>query len=124
MEQLLIVEDDIGLNQGLCKSLKADDRQIISCHDLKAAREQLLCGSVSLILLDINLPDGSGLELLREVKENMPGVPVILLTANDTDLDIVMLRRLTMKALQKVSKFLSDYTSIVVIAIPQGIPRS
>lgn len=89
MEQLLIIEDDIGLNQGLCKALKADDRQIISCHDLKAAREQLLCGSVSLILLDINLPDGSGLELLREVKENLPGVPVILLTANDTDLDIV-----------------------------------
>ena len=28
MEQLLIVEDDIGLNQGLCKALKADDRQI------------------------------------------------------------------------------------------------
>ena len=84
MEQLLIIEDDIGLNQGLCKALKADDRQIISCHDLKAAREQLLCGGVSLIL-----PDGSGLELLREVKENMPGVPVILLTANDTDLDIV-----------------------------------
>ena len=49
----------------------------------------MLCGGVSLILLDINLPDGSGLELLREVKENMPGVPVILLTANDTDLDIV-----------------------------------
>ena len=89
MEQLLIIEDDIGLNQGLSKALKADDRQIISCHELKAAREQLLCGSVSLILLDINLPDGSGLELLREVKENTPYIPVILLTANDTDLDIV-----------------------------------
>ena len=89
MEQLLIVEDDIGLNQGLCKALTADDRQIMSCQDLKTAKEQLLCGGVSLILLDINLPDGSGLELLREIKENMPGVPVILLTANDTDLDIV-----------------------------------
>ena len=89
MEQLLIIEDDIGLNQGLCKALKADDRQMISCHNLKTAREQLLCGSVSLILLDINLPDGSGLELLREVKENTPYIPVILLTANDTDLDIV-----------------------------------
>ena len=59
MEQLLIVEDDIGLNQGLCKALKADARQIISCQDLKTAKEQLLCGGVSLILLDINLPDGS-----------------------------------------------------------------
>ena len=85
MEQLLIVEDDIGLNQGLCKALKVDDRKVISCKDLKTAKEQLLCGGVSLILLDINLPDGSGLELLREVKETTPGIPVILLTANDTD---------------------------------------
>ena len=92
MEQLLIIEDDIGLNQGLSKALKADDRQIISCQDLKAAKEQLLCGGVSLILLDINLPDGSGLELLREVKENLPGIPVILLTANDTDLDIGLIK--------------------------------
>ena len=80
---------DIGLNQGLCKALKVDDRKVISCKDLKTAKEQLLCGGVSLILLDINLPDGSGLELLREVKENTPYIPVILLTANDTDLDIV-----------------------------------
>ena len=68
MEQILIIEDDIGLNQGLSKALKADDRQIISCHDLKAARGQLLCGSVSLILLDINLPDGNGLDFLKELE--------------------------------------------------------
>ena len=48
MEQLLIVEDDIGLNQGLCKALKVDDRKIISCQDLKTAKEQMLCGGVSL----------------------------------------------------------------------------
>ena len=42
MEQLLIIEDDTGLNQGLSKALKADDRQIISCRDLKTAKEQLL----------------------------------------------------------------------------------
>lgn len=89
MEQLLIIEDDKGLNQGLSKALKADNRKIISCQDLKTAREQLLCGSVSLVLLDINLPDGSGLELLREIKENESEIPVILLTANDTDMDIV-----------------------------------
>ncbi|MEE1281121.1 MAG: response regulator transcription factor [Acutalibacteraceae bacterium] len=89
MEQLLIVEDDKGLNQGLSKALKTDNRQIISCPDLKTAREQLLCSSVSLILLDINLPDGNGLDLLREIKESTPDIPVIMLTANDTDMDIV-----------------------------------
>lgn len=89
MEQLLIVEDDKGLNQGLSKALKADNHQIISCENLKTARDQLLCGEVSLVLLDINLPDGSGLDLLQEIKTNMPNIPVILLTANDTDMDIV-----------------------------------
>ncbi len=89
MEQLLIIEDDIGLNQGLSKALKADDRQIISCYNLSGAREQLLCGRVSLILLDINLPDGNGLDFLKEIKEKAPDIPVILLTANDTDMDIV-----------------------------------
>lgn len=89
MEQLLVVEDDAGLNQGLCRALKADGRQMISCQNIKAAREQLLCSEVSLVLLDINLPDGSGLDLLREIKANTPWLPVILLTANDTELDIV-----------------------------------
>ena len=68
MEQLLIVEDDIGLNQGLCKALKADALQIISCQDLKTAKEQLLCVGVSMILLDINLPDGDGFSLFRALR--------------------------------------------------------
>lgn len=89
MEQLLIVEDDRGLNQGLCRALKSENRQVISCHNLKSAREQISCSGVSLVLLDINLPDGSGLDFLRELKESNPALPVILLTANDTDMDIV-----------------------------------
>lgn len=89
MEQLLIVEDDKDLNRGLCRALKQTDRHVTACPNLKSAREQLSCGGVSLVLLDINLPDGSGLTLLREIKMNTPKLPVILLTANDTDLDIV-----------------------------------
>ncbi|MBO5247583.1 MAG: response regulator transcription factor [Eubacterium sp.] len=89
MKQLLIVEDDAGLNQGLCKALKTDDRLLTSCRDLKSAREQLLCGNADLVLLDINLPDGNGMDLLQEIKANTPELPVILLTANDTDMDIV-----------------------------------
>lgn len=89
MEQILIIEDDMGLNQGLCRALKSENRQVISCLNLKTAREQLLCGGVSLVLLDINLPDGSGLDFLQELKAADPVRPVILLTANDTDMDIV-----------------------------------
>lgn len=89
MDQLLIVEDDRELNRGLCKALKAENRQVISCLNLKSAREQLLCSKVSLVLLDINLPDGSGLDFLAELKSADPSRPVILLTANDTDMDIV-----------------------------------
>ena len=89
MEQILIIEDDIALNKGLCKALTTDNRQPISCTDIRSAREQILCSMPSLILLDINLPDGSGLDFLKELKKGSDSIPVILLTANDTDLDIV-----------------------------------
>lgn len=90
MQQILIIEDDRALNQGLCKALKTDnssiqvssglyasatDRQIVSCENLKDAKEQLLCGMPALILLDINLPDGSGLDFLQSIKEGLPGLP-------------------------------------------------
>lgn len=89
MDQILIIEDDKGLNQGLCKALKTDSRQVISCINLQAAKEQLLCQTPNLILLDLNLPDGNGLTLLRELRGKSENPPVILLTANDTDEDVV-----------------------------------
>lgn len=89
MQQLLIVEDDKELNKGLCMALKSSDRQVTSCLNLQSAREQLWVQNPDLVILDINLPDGSGLNLLQEIKEKSPFLPVILLTANDTDMDIV-----------------------------------
>jgi DNA-binding response OmpR family regulator len=88
MKQLLIVEDDRELSRGLCLALKDQELQIISCYDLKSARSQLASGKTDLVLLDINLPDGSGLELLSEIKA-VNNLPVILLTANDTEMDVV-----------------------------------
>ena len=90
MKQLLIiVEDDKSLNQGLCKALADQNRQVISCQNIHAAREQLALGGAALVLLDINLPDGNGLDFLQEIKAASPSLPVIMLTANDTDMDIV-----------------------------------
>lgn len=88
-EQLLIVEDDRELNRGLCSALKAPGRNVVSCLNLREAREQLLCGGILAVILDVNLPDGSGISLLREIKEKDSELPVLLLTANDLDSDIV-----------------------------------
>ena len=89
MDQILIIEDDRNLNQGLCKALKTEHTQVISCGNLQTAREQLLCQTPDLILLDLNLPDGNGLTLLDELRAVSFSPLVILLTANDTDEDVV-----------------------------------
>lgn len=89
MLQILIIEDDQNLNQGLCKALKTENRQLISCGNLQNAREQLGCQTPDLILLDLNLPDGNGLALLQELRKKSQTPAVILLTANDTDEDVV-----------------------------------
>ena len=89
MTCILIIEDDYKLNRGLCKALQNEDTRIIPCLDVHTAKEQLLLISPSLIILDVNLPDGNGIEFLKELKQHSPSVPVILLTANDTDLEIV-----------------------------------
>ncbi|QIB69055.1 response regulator transcription factor [Aminipila butyrica] len=89
MKQILIVEDDRNLSRGLCLALKDPELQIVPCFDLQSAREQLACGVTDVVLLDINLPDGSGLELLHEIKSADNSIGVILLTANDTEMDVV-----------------------------------
>lgn len=90
MKRVIIVEDDHNLNQGLCLALKDQDLQIVPCFDLNSARKQLADRAADLVLLDINLPDGSGLELLHEIKTGDEPIPVILLTANDTEMDVVI----------------------------------
>ncbi len=87
--QIVIVEDDKDLCAGLCKALKDESRSIVSCGDLKSAREQVFLTNPSLILLDINLPDGNGLDLVKEIRDKNLSCPVILLSANDTDADVV-----------------------------------
>ncbi len=87
--QIVIVEDDKDLNNGLCKALKSEGRSIVSCDCIKDAKEQIFLAHPNLVLLDITLPDGSGLDLLKKIKEEGIKSPVILFSANDTDEDVV-----------------------------------
>ena len=91
MNQILIVEDDTSLAEGLVRALSSEQHTAESCGCLKAAREKLMPDNrnhYSLILLDANLPDGNGFDFLKEIKSRF-SIPVILLTANDMETDIV-----------------------------------
>jgi len=87
--QIVIVEDDRDLCTGLCKALRDESRNIVSCENLKSAKDQIFLSNPSLIILDINLPDGNGLDLVKEIRERRLAIPIILLSANDTDSDVV-----------------------------------
>ncbi len=82
---LLIVEDDHPLNQGIALSLNAECTY--QAYTIAQAREYLT-EDLDLILLDINLPDGSGLDLCQEIR-TYSQVPILFLTANDMEVDIV-----------------------------------
>lgn len=88
MKSVLIVEDDRALGDGLCLALKSPELDLTLCRTLSAARAALAAGDFGLVILDVNLPDGNGLDLLREIRRTS-GVSVILLTANDLETDIV-----------------------------------
>lgn len=86
MERLLLLEDDLALGEGVRLALQGENRPVTVCRTLAEGREALDAGPFDLLILDVNLPDGSGLDLLRQVRGQ---VPVILLTANDMETDIV-----------------------------------
>lgn len=88
MRKILIVEDDNALSMGLCRALKSEEIETVPAETLRSAKEQLAKNEISLVLLDVNLPDGNGFDFLPFVK-NTYGIPVIMLTANDLETDIV-----------------------------------
>ena len=88
MNQILIVEDDRTLSAGVALALHSSTVRCRQTHSLQEARAALQDQTFDLMILDINLPDGSGLDLLRSLRRQS-GIPVLLLTANDLELDIV-----------------------------------
>lgn len=88
MEQIFILEDDESLGRGIAMALETPECRITLAQTLRQA-ERALQQPFSLLILDINLPDGSGIDLLRRLRAQGNPVPVILLTANDLELDEV-----------------------------------
>ena len=86
MKHITIIEDDIGLNNGIALALKQEDITFFQLYRLGDFQPS---EPTDLIILDINLPDGNGFDFLRKLRQNSD-VPVIILTANDLETDEVM----------------------------------
>lgn len=88
MKHILIIEDDSALREGLLTALRNDGIMTHAAQDLAGARRMIAEREFDLLLLDCNLPDGSGVELCREVTEARD-IPVLFLTVRDSELDEV-----------------------------------
>ena len=85
---VMILEDDIDLAEGIELSLKDEKLNFIICNTIAEARKALTLYSFDLLIFDINLPDGNGIEFCRESKKEMQ-IPIALLTAKSMEMDIV-----------------------------------
>lgn len=88
MKEILIVEDDITMNKMLSDLLVHEGYKMTSVYTAREAQRCLLSSKYHLAILDINLPDGSGYEICRFIKEKA-NTPVIFLTANDLEQDMI-----------------------------------
>jgi DNA-binding response OmpR family regulator len=79
---ILVVEDEQGIAALLCKGLQARGYQPETVTTGRAALSRLSRAGISLVILDLGLPDLDGIEVLQRVRDTGSDVPVIVLTAH------------------------------------------
>lgn len=80
---ILYVEDNDYIREAFAELLATAERRIVCVADGAGAREVMREQKVNLLMTDINLPDGSGLDVAREALRQSPGLPVIVCSGND-----------------------------------------
>jgi two-component system, OmpR family, response regulator len=89
-QRILVVDDDPEIRKLLARYIESQGFRVLlaaSCHEL---RDKLATNAVDLIVLDVMLPDGSGLEVCRDLRAQRSSVPIILLTALKEDVDRII----------------------------------
>ena len=82
--RLLLVEDNVSLAQLIAKGLAKEGFEIDTAGTLAQASEVVAAGSFSAVILDLGLPDGDGMTLLRDMRAKSDSTPVLVLTARGT----------------------------------------
>tara|TARA_Y200000002_G_scaffold102948_1_gene83649 strand:- start:9 stop:695 length:687 start_codon:yes stop_codon:yes gene_type:complete len=89
---ILVIEDEPDIRKTLEYNISQEGHTVLTAGSLHDAEKILQSQSLSLILLDLMLPDGSGLDFCRKLKTNSKteSIPVIILTAKDDEVDRVV----------------------------------
>ena len=87
--KLLLVEDSPMLIRGLQYTLEQAGYEVVVCMSKHMADDRLTRMTFDVAILDVNLPDGSGFDLCRQLKDETD-IPVIFLTARDEENDVVL----------------------------------
>ena len=87
--QIFVLEDDNAIGMGLTYSLENEGYSVTLARDVKSALEIINEKEFALYILDLTLPDGSGYDVCRRIKE-IGDLPVIFLTAYDDEVNVVM----------------------------------
>jgi DNA-binding response OmpR family regulator len=87
---ILVVEDEALIAESLARALDARGYGAVIRTSVAGAIEALDTEAPDLVLLDLGLPDGDGSEVALHAAREHPGIPVIALTARDSELDIVL----------------------------------
>jgi DNA-binding NtrC family response regulator len=80
---ILYVEDSAYIRQSVAELYATAERHFVCVADGAGAREVLRTQDVNLLMTDINLPDGSGLDVAREALRQNPELPVIVCSGHD-----------------------------------------
>lgn len=81
LHKILIIDDETKIRSLLTRILQLEGFEIIQAENLKAGWKKLVATAPEVVLCDVKLPDGNGVDFAREVKEKFPSVEIILLTA-------------------------------------------
>ena len=89
MSRILLLEDDLSLINGLSFAFRKQGFELAVARTLKEADSLWADGKYDLLVLDVSLPDGTGFEFCKKVRQ-VSKVPIIFLTAADEEMDIIM----------------------------------
>ncbi|MGH6737271.1 MAG: response regulator [Methyloceanibacter sp.] len=88
--RILVVDDDPEIRKLLARYVESQGFRVLLAANCRELRDQLATHQIDLIVLDVMLPDGSGLDMCRDLRAQRSSVPIILLTALKEDVDRII----------------------------------